>query len=217
MRLSKPLNDILGNRTRVEILRTFFKYPGEFTGRHVARLSNLPQAAVQEQLQALADNNVLNVKHFGRSKVFSLNDSNILYKTLKALFEAEEKVLSNIENVLKRKIEEDKELRNYIAHASIYGSIVEGMETPHSDIDLFILFKEPCDEKRINEKFDSLRNWLTTTSGKNLHIYQWNLDKLNRLNRNLLRDIEASSRPIYGSEIKELKKWSDRRKQEARV
>ncbi|GFP43828.1 hypothetical protein HKBW3C_02958, partial [Candidatus Hakubella thermalkaliphila] len=36
MKFKRTLDDMLGNKKRVHILRTLFRYPGEFTGRHIA-------------------------------------------------------------------------------------------------------------------------------------------------------------------------------------
>ena len=214
MKLNKPLNTILGNKTRVEILRTFFKYPGEFTGRHVARLCKLPQATVQKQLQVLADNNILNFKQVGRSKTFSLNTENILYPALKALYEAESKVLSQIENLIKQTIKRSPYLRNQFVHASIYGSVVTGEETSQSDIDLFLLSLDDFDKNRVNEKLEKLQEKILATSGMYLHPYVLSLKDWKKMNKSLLRSIEENSKLIYGEDLKELKKkWQKRRKQ----
>jgi len=206
MKLSKPLNVILGNQIRVEILRTFIKYPGEFTGRHVARLCKLPQATVQKQLRVLVDNDILISKWAGRSKIFSLNVQNILYPALKDLYEAEGKVLIQIENLIKQAIKRSSYFRNQLAHASIYGSVVKGEETPESDIDLFLLFKKDFDEHLISEKFENVNEQITTISGMGLHPYAQSLKKVGKINKKLLRDVEKDSRLVYGKSIEELKK-----------
>lgn len=216
MKLTKPLNAILGNQTRVEILRTFFWYPGEFTGRHVARLCRLPQATVQKQLRVLAENNILTFKHIGRSKNFSLNAQNILYPALKDLYEAENKVLLQLENLIRQVIKRSSYLRNQLAHASIYGSVVKGEETPQSDIDLFLLFRDDFNERLVNEKFENASEQIATISGMSLHPYALSLGNFGKMNKELLRKVEGASRLIYGKNLKELKKkWRDRRKQGA--
>lgn len=218
MKLTKPLNVILGNQTRVDILRTSFKYPGEFTGRHIARLCKVPQATVQKQLRALVDSNILTFKQVGKSKAFSLNTQNILYPALKDLYQAENRVLLQIENLIKQAIKRSSYLRNQLAHASIYGSVIRSEETSQSDIDLFLLFKEPFDEHLVNDKFANINDQITTITGKRLHPYVWSLDNFHKINKRLLRDVEENSKLIYGKDIKEFEReWRSRRRQGARA
>ncbi|MDI6892415.1 MAG: nucleotidyltransferase domain-containing protein [Actinomycetota bacterium] len=216
MKLNKPLNVILGNQTRAEILRMFIKYPGEFTGRHVARLCKLPQATVQKQLSVLVDNDILISKRAGRGKIFSLNMQNILYPALKDLYEAEDKVLPRVENLISQAIKRSSYLRDQLVHASIYGSVVKGEETPESDIDLLLLFKEDFDERLVNEKFENVNEQITTISGMSLHLYAWGLNNFDKINKELLRDVEEASKLVYGKNLEELKKeWRNRQKRGA--
>lgn len=216
MRLTKPLNVILGNQTRVEILRTFFKYPGEFTGRHVARLCNLPQATVQKQLQVLVDNDILAFRQIGRSKTFSLKEESILHPALKSLYEAEGKILSQVEDLIRKTIQRSSYLRSELVHASMYGSVVKGEETPQSDIDLFLLFKNQFDEHLVTEKLENVSEQLTTISGMRLHPYAWSLKKFNKPNKELVRNLEENSKLIYGIDLEEVKRrWRSRQRQDA--
>lgn len=215
MRLTKPLNVIIGNQTRVEILRTFFKYPGEFTGRHIARLCELPQATVQKQLQVLVDNDILTFRQIGRSKIFSLKEKSILYPALKSLYEAEGKVLSQVEDLIRKAIRRSSYFRNELVHASIYGSVAKGKETPQSDIDIFLLFKNQFDKHLAGENLENVSEQITTISGMHLHPYAWSLKKFNKLNKELVHNLEENSRLIYGIDLEEVKKkWRSSQRQD---
>ena len=143
----KPLNDLIGNATRIDILRTFFQYPGEFTGRHIAKLCRLPQATVQKQLDVLTAHHVLTFKQVGPSRLFSLNAKHILHYALMDLFKREQEMLEKIEARIKKSIDENRQLRNNVVHASTFGSIATCQNTQESDLDLFLVIRDNINPK----------------------------------------------------------------------
>jgi predicted nucleotidyltransferase len=204
MRLNKPLNEILGNQIRVEILRTLFKYPGEFTGRHIARLADLPQASVQRQLKVLVDNKILNGRRIGASKSFSLNTKSFFYPTLKRLFNVESKLFSTLQELIDKAINNSPHLRDNLIHASVYGSVVRGEETPQSDIDLFLLFKGAFDKRQIQQAFESVDQQIVTISGMQLHPYAVSISEFGNVNKKLIEEVRDNSRTIYGRDLRDL-------------
>ncbi len=54
MKFHKILDEILGNRTKVKLLRAFFAYPEkEFTESELQRISGIPQASVHRNVKSL--------------------------------------------------------------------------------------------------------------------------------------------------------------------
>ncbi|MFH1737149.1 MAG: nucleotidyltransferase domain-containing protein [Actinomycetota bacterium] len=214
----KPLNDLMGNATRIDILRTFFQYPGEFTGRHIAKLCHLPQATVQKQLDVLIAHHILTFKQVGPSRVFSLNAEHILYSALMDLFDREQKMLMGIEARIRKTIDENRQLRNKVVHASTFGSIATGHNTQESDLDLFLVIRDNYQSEDLSDWMVNTSSQIITASGINIHPFIVQEKELPKLRKSLRDSIKQQSRRIYGISTEELEqKWqkpvkSDRRK-----
>jgi len=209
MKVNRPLDQLLANEARIQILRTLFKFPGEFTGRHIARLSRLPHATARLNLIALEDGDILKVKYIGRSKVYSLNTDNILRKPLADLFEAEQSVMQALESKLINALLSDNKIKNALAHASIYGSVIRGDERPDSDIDLLLIFDRKVDKSKLEKVLDQLDDEISTSFGKQLHIMliecktgsnEWR----NALRPAFLNELAEHSKILYGKDATEV-------------
>ena len=205
MKLNNSLDDILGSEKKVQILRKLFQYSDSFSGSHIARICNLPQKTVQRHINILEANDILNVRVYGKSRVFSLNEKNILYKALKKLFEAEHEVIEFHENIIKNTIEKSSYLRNRLAHASIYGSVLEGTETFESDLDLFLLFKDKFDEDEVQQQLDEVSDRIATISGTHLHWHAKNAKNINKINKQIVYKIKKNSKLIFGKKLEDYK------------
>ncbi|MFA5866717.1 MAG: hypothetical protein WC891_01945 [Actinomycetota bacterium] len=215
MHINKPLNNVLGNETRIEILRTFFKYPGEFTGRQVARLCELPHATVHKQLDVLSNSKVLLNKHVARSKIYSLNRDSVLYSVLENLFKQESTVRQTIKSQVEESIKENQRLRNDLVHASIYGSMIAGKESVDSDIDVFLVLKDAYDHENLDRWKDQIRTTITTISGTQMHPFTETISHLPKLNKATKQGIMQNSELVYGKTLDDMeKKWQRNQKQE---
>lgn len=209
MKVNRPLDQLFANEARIQILRTLFKFPGEFTGRHIARLSRIPHATARLNLIALEDSDILKVKYIGRSKVYSLNTDNILYKPLAELFEAEQSVMQELESKLINALLSDNKIKNALAHASIYGSVARGDEHPGSDIDLLLIFDRKVDKSELEKVLDPLEDEISTSFGKQLHVMLIECKTSNNEWRNALRptflnELAEHSKILYGNDVTEI-------------
>jgi len=212
MKLKKILDDVLGNKKRINILRTMFRYPGEFTGRHIARLCGLPQTSVQTHLKKLADNDILKINYIGRSRIFSLNEENMLFQPLRELFLAEDKIVSQLVSLIKSFIKNDPKLRDSLINASIYGSILTTEARPDSDIDLLLLFKDKKDEKIAEGCFSELEAKIYKLFGNRFHLFSTNINDLISLkvsDKSIFHSLK-SAHSIYGKELDELIRQNDK-------
>ncbi len=221
MKINRPLDQLFANEARIQILRTLFKFPGEFTGRHIARLSNLPHATARLNLKVLEESDILNVKYAGKSKLYSLNKDNIMYKPLASLFEAEESVMNKLQAKLVSALQSYQDIRNQLVHASLYGSIAKGDERSDSDIDILLLFKHHVDDSRIYEVFEPLKEEIFKHYGNELHItnFCWDRhDKQCRLPKlSFLHEVASTGTTLYGDDLEEvLERWQKEQKQRKR-
>lgn len=209
MKINKPLNQLFANEARIQILRTLFKFPGEFTGRHIARLSHLPHSTARLNLVSLEASDMLNVKYAGRSKLYSLNTDNILYKPLADLFSAEKSVLGKLEGRLINTLLGDVKTKDALAHASLYGSVARGDERPGSDIDVLLVFEHTVDESHLNQVLEPLEDDISKSFGKHLHIMTVECKTSDSKWRDLLRptfveDVSRHGKLLYGDPIEEV-------------
>lgn len=138
MKFHNILDEILGNKTKVRLLRAFFTYPEKgFTESEFQRIAGIPQASVHRNVKSLIDNGLLDRKRIGKANLFSLNKEHILYPLLNSNFEAERNVLQELKNMIAESV---KNLPQ-IELAVLFGSIIKSTERADSDVDIFIVCK----------------------------------------------------------------------------
>jgi len=137
MKFRNYLEQVLGNKVAISLLRTMVRYPAKiFTIRGLARTAN---ASVNETALTISDFErlgIIKVQPIGRAHQLSLNKKNyILNKIIEPSFKAEENTLSELLKVLKKNLDKKK----VIISAALFGSVVKGKEKQDSDIDLLII------------------------------------------------------------------------------
>jgi predicted nucleotidyltransferase len=139
MRFHEVLDDILGTKTKVRLLRAFFTYPGkEFSESELQRIAGIPQASGHRNLRALLDHGLLSRRRIGKANLYSMNKRHVLHSSLERLFEDEK----NLINTLKETIRENLQGMRGIELAVLFGSIVKARERPDSDVDILIVSDE---------------------------------------------------------------------------
>lgn len=151
MKFHNVLDEILGNRTKVKLLRAFFTYPEkEFTESELQRIAGIPQASVHRNVKSLLANGTLDRKRIGKANLYSLNKEHILYALLQYVFENEKNLLSELKKSLIGSIES----LPGIELAVLFGSVVKGTERADSDIDIFIVSK--ADKSKVEADMKNL-------------------------------------------------------------
>lgn len=132
------LENLLGSRVKIKVLRTLWKLKEkEFTIRELAKFLEISHTGVKKVLDELEKMNIITIRTFGRSYAFKLNANSYGASIVKAIFETEEKTLSELKKILREKLDVPE-----IISVALFGSIVQGKETPRSDIDLLIVTQE---------------------------------------------------------------------------
>ena len=151
MKFHNVLDVLLGNRTKVKLLRAFFTYPEkEFTESELQRIAGIPQASVHRNVKFLLANGLLDRERIGKANLYSLNKEHILYALLQNIFEIEKNLLSELKKSLKGSIES----LSGIELAVLFGSVVKGTERSDSDIDIFIVSK--ADKSQVEAEMKNL-------------------------------------------------------------
>lgn len=135
MRFHRPLDYILGTKSRVAVLRHLVRDNREQSGREIARATGLSPKPLNQVLAQLADEKVLLRRNVGRVYLFQLNRDNLLVSDLVVpLFEREK-------NLLDRAISDVLQDVPGVISAILYGSVNRGEEEPSSDVDLLVVTK----------------------------------------------------------------------------
>lgn len=137
MQLHDYLEQVLGNKTAIRVLRTMVRYPAKvFTKRGLARTANVSVSEAALTVRDFEDLGIITVQPVGRSHQLSLNKKNhVLNKIIKPIFKAEEDTLSELIKVLKKNLDK----KRTVASAALFGSVVQGKEKPESDIDMLVI------------------------------------------------------------------------------
>jgi len=77
-----PLNEIMGSRTNIKVLRVLAGSELDLTGRQVARKAGLNAMTCQNTLNRLRDTGILEVRQAGRAYLYQLKERNHLVSNM---------------------------------------------------------------------------------------------------------------------------------------
>lgn len=122
------LNKLLGNRSMIIILEFFISNSTkEISQTKIGIETNLTKATLSKFLRILKENNILNVKIEGVSKLYKLNNNKAVVRQLKIL-----NTVINLNDIWQIK-------NKYNIRVYLYGSAARGENTEESDIDLLVI------------------------------------------------------------------------------
>lgn len=150
MRFHEALDDVLGSRIKVRILRLFSRTRGSYSGREVARLISYSHNPTNQALKELEAYGLLRRRSIGASHEYALNEEHILVRgMLLGAFEFERNALLEIVRIFEQQLGRDFE------RAIVFGSAAKGEERLDSDVDILIIIRDRADigavENRVSE------------------------------------------------------------------
>jgi len=136
MKLHGYLEQMVGNRVSISVLRALIRYRGKiFTIRGLARDAGASHPRVSETVGELERLGIVQVQPVGRSHQVSLNEkSHVLKKIIEPMFAAEGQTFDQVVLILKRHLSMKK-----IASAAVFGSVSRGHEKEGSDVDVLVV------------------------------------------------------------------------------
>jgi len=155
---------LLGSKVKVKVLRTLWRYrEKEFTIRELAKFLGISHTGIKKVIDELEKTNVLRVRTVGRSCAFRLNTNSFAASIVEKTFELERGALSELRDVIRKKLES-----RFVTSAALYGSVVEGRESPRSDIDLLIITSQ---REKVEEIIAELQNDVSERFGNSISAY----------------------------------------------
>jgi MarR family/Nucleotidyltransferase domain len=138
MKVREPLDDLIGGRSHVRVLRTLHGLPEGLvvSGRDLARRAGVSHPTATGILEKLAAQGVVAVRRTRAADYFELNRRHVACDPLRALFHWEEDLSSQLAAWLAGEL---TRCRVPATRAFIYGSAARGDMTPDSDLDLAVI------------------------------------------------------------------------------
>ncbi|MGI0072271.1 MAG: nucleotidyltransferase domain-containing protein [Nitrosotalea sp.] len=136
MKLHAYLEQVLGTKAGISILRSLVKYKGKiFTVRGLARDAGVSSVEASRTIEQLEGYGIVKVQPVGRAYQVFLNDqSYVLNRIVKPILIAEEKTVPELIMILTKHLTTKK-----ILSAVVFGSVAKGEEKEDSDIDLLVI------------------------------------------------------------------------------
>jgi predicted nucleotidyltransferase len=147
MRFHDPLDDILGSRIQVRVLRVLARTESRgLTGRDLARMCASSASQTTSALRKLEEAGLVTRDIAGRSYVWRLAERHSLIPVLKSLFRDEAGSMGALKSEIRNLIRELP-----IRRAVLFGSVARGDEGPTSDVDLLLTVRSHSDKQRVEE------------------------------------------------------------------
>lgn len=202
MQLFRPLDSILGQQSKVKILRYLLKSPAELNGREIARAVGLSHVKCHTALKDLAKHGIVVLRTSGRTTLYRLDPENVLVKdVLRPLFLAEDKTLETMVRAILRGLSFEP------VSLTLFGSHAKQQARPDSDIDLLVLVPEDVDVRLARTELDGVETDILRFFGNRLaplvlHIRQ--IRRRYRRGESLIAEIVGTGRVLHGRSLKEI-------------
>lgn len=203
MLLDKPLDDILGQCSKVKILRFLVKSQAHLNGREIAKNVGLSHVKAHTALKDLTKQGMVNMRSVGSSLVYWLNEEHFLVKEIiRPAFEKEEGLFKYVAHIILKEISAPRPL-NII----LFGSFVKGNASADSDIDVAIVYPRSKSKSLIAKELFEAEKRVTSLFGNHLASVPLSINEFqNKLKKKdtFINEIIRSGKVIYGKNISEL-------------
>jgi predicted nucleotidyltransferase/DNA-binding transcriptional ArsR family regulator len=151
MRFHNPLDDVLGNRIRVRVLRVLTRAGSRgLTGRELASMCGSSPSQTTASLQKLEESGLVVREIAGRAHVWRLAERHALAAPLNALFRDEAESLGSLKADIESVIG-----KLPVVRAILFGSVARSDERPTSDVDLLLTVRSPADKEKVEESLSA--------------------------------------------------------------
>lgn len=195
MKFHEIYEDILGNKTKVKILRMMFEYPEKtFSEHELSRFTKVPQPTIHRNMGALVNSNLIMFSRMGKMNLFRLNKGSALYSAVQQLFKVEKHMIAELERVITKMFEDE----DGVISVSLYGSVLKGLERVDSDIDVFVVVADDADMERIDDIIEELGNMVRNRFGNPLSCVVKKRRELREIKHKQIYDQVKKGRTLIG-------------------
>lgn len=207
MKISDSLDKILDNEAKVKILRFLIKTTGQWNGRQIAKEVNVSPATAHKALQGLYREGALILRNVGKTHLYNLKeDTYLVSDLLRPLFTKENKVLNNIVETIKNKIDVSDSKKDIVS-VSLFGSVSLAKERSTSDIDLAVIIRNAKSRQKTESLFEEIDKEVSSKFGNTVSPYintEAEFRAKHKKKLAVIKNILNNNKRIYGKEVKEI-------------
>lgn len=166
MQFYRDLDNILGQRSKVKILRFLVNTNQEHNGREIAKAIDLSPDKVHSVSKELVEQGIIQVHRIGKALLYKVSADNLFVKnTLAILFENERRLIERYVKYIVSKLS--------LKPISIvlFGSIAKRAGKTDSDVDLLFISKK--DKKHFEQRIGQITPELVKKFGNRPSIIVW--------------------------------------------
>ena len=194
MQLETPFDDLFETEGHVRVLRALAGLPrgSSASARDLARRAGVAHTTAARVLRALAECRVVRVQHAGRAYLYELNDGHVLTPQIRALFQTEAGVRTQLIEYLRA------ELPKRVGRAEaafLFGSAGRGTTRPASDIDVAVIAPERP-EGKLEPGLTALSDAVRDRFGAELNVIVGPSGRTRRRRPKLWRQLEREGVPL---------------------
>lgn len=142
------LERILGSKSKIRIFRFLFRNPENgYSMEDIVKATGMSYGTVHPAMQDLVESRIIVTRKIGRSNVYKINQTHILFPQVKALLNTEATAFRDKAEEFADRVEK-KGVENII----LFGSVARGEVIEAGDIDLLFIYTDPT----VTEKIDIL-------------------------------------------------------------
>jgi len=202
MKFHHPLDDLLGQKSKVRILRHLARTRAEWNGRQIAADIGMSPWVCHQALKELCAQGVVQMRNVGNTHLYRLAEQHYLVaEVLLPLFQEEREALQ-------RAIEElTAGLDGSISSVILYGSVARGEEEPFSDVDLLVVIPNEGNREAMRDCLVSRGEVFASQFGNMPSHLILGADEFREKYRRqdpLIGEIVSTGRVIYGQTLSEL-------------
>lgn len=208
MLLVNQLDHILGQTSKIRILRFLITTDLELNGREIAVAVGLSHVKSHTALKELNQHGVVEMRRSGKSILYRLNLKNVLVKKmLIPLFGKEMRLKNILEEIISEYLKKPAP-RSVI----LFGSFASGRARPDSDIDMLIVASRKEDIPLFKEGLEKAEIEITIGFGNHLAPIVMDEAEFKKRFKNkdkLIRNIAKEGKVLFGDSINDLITYND--------
>jgi len=202
----RSLDHVLGTAAKVRLLRTLVGIRDSVSAREAGRLTGLSHRAARLALEDLTRVGLLTVQRTPSAHLYRVNRRHDLLPAIRALFQAEDRRTRLIGKELELPLVE-RDLREEVMAAVLYGSVARGEDRPDSDLDILIVVRDAAKVTDVEAALGVAEERLRERYGLRVAPVVLSLERLRELherNAPIAVGVVRDGRTLFGQRVQEL-------------